>query len=282
MVTCSAQSRAAGEPLAGTAPFARLWVLLEQPGPWGRQAVLESHLDHEVGRLLAEWAEPHPVRLGLIRRPGRHADVTGELPRRTLLIARVDPGHQWLRYETVSDPRELLDLDPSDLLAADAEQPSQPAAPILAVCTNAKRDQCCAVLGRDLAHELDAAHPDQVWETSHLGGHRFSPTLVSLPSGYLYGGPDAGRLTTSACRGRSTLEPPAQAAELAALRHLGYEHPVPLTVSPRDASTWTVEDATSGTQLDVTISTTTVAEPRPESCLKPARSWERMTAHVAP
>jgi len=245
--------------------------------------VLESHLDHDIGRLLAEWAEPHPVRLGLIRRPGRHADLTGELPRRTLLIARVDPGHQWLRTETLADPRELLDLDPTQLLADDANTPPHGAgSPLLAVCTNAKRDQCCAVRGRDLAHQLDAAHPGRVWETSHLGGHRFSPTLVSLPSGYLYGGPDAGSLSTDACRGRSTLTPPAQAAELAALRHLGYEHPEPLTVSASDASTWTVEDPATNTQLTVSVSTTTVDEPRPESCLKPAQSWERMTAHVDP
>lgn len=269
--------------MAGTAPFARLWVLLEQPGPWGRQAVLESHLNHDVGRLLLEWADPHPVRLGLIRRPGRHADVTGDLPRRTLLLARTDPGQQWLRNETLSDPRQLLDIDPTQLLADGATAPTDATdGPLLAVCTNAKRDQCCAVRGRDLAHQLNVAHPGQIWETSHLGGHRFSPTLVSLPSGYLYGGPDAGDLTTDACRGRSTLTPPAQAAELAALRYLGYEHPVPLAVSVRDPSTWNVKVPATKTQLNVSVSTTTVDEPRPESCLKPARSWERMTANVDP
>ena len=45
---CSALSRDAGEPRGGTAPHARVWVLLEQPGPWGRDAVHDSHLEPEV------------------------------------------------------------------------------------------------------------------------------------------------------------------------------------------------------------------------------------------
>ena len=28
---------------------------------------------------------------------------------------------------------------------------------------------------------------DGVWEVTHLGGHRFSPTLLILPFGYAYG-----------------------------------------------------------------------------------------------
>ena len=51
------------------------------------------------------------------------------------------------------------------------------------MCTNARRDVCCAVRGRPVALEAAAARPGQVWECSHTGGHRFAPTAVVLPHG---------------------------------------------------------------------------------------------------
>ncbi len=101
---------------------------------------------------------------------------------------------------------------------------------MLLVCTNAKRDACCALLGRALSGRLaeDAeTDPDAVWESDHLGGHRFAPTAVVLPSGYVHGRLDgpaaravlreaaAGRVDIQHCRGRSTWSRPGQAAELA-------------------------------------------------------------------
>ena len=93
---CSDYARKLHEPLAGTAPFAVFWLLIEQPGPWGRDALKESHLSPTVGRALADWAaraQDHgPVRLGLIRRPGRHADTHKAMTSRTVLAARSDQG----------------------------------------------------------------------------------------------------------------------------------------------------------------------------------------------
>ena len=233
-------ARAVDEPLAGSAPQARLWVLLEQPGPWGKEAVTESHLDPTIGRALQTWALDHPVRLGLIRRPGRHADDGSKVHRRTVLLARSDPGESWLRREQITDPRSLLDVDLRALLSEPATS-AAPRSPTLLVCTNAKRDRCCALLGRPLAAHLEATTKADIWETSHLGGHRFAPTLVSLPDGYLFGGPLAGTLSTTACRGRSTLVPEAQVAELAALRHLGLRQPRALEVLPGAGGQWRVQ-----------------------------------------
>ena len=42
MTVCSLESRAAAEPLSGTAPYARAWIIIESPGPWGREAVADS------------------------------------------------------------------------------------------------------------------------------------------------------------------------------------------------------------------------------------------------
>lgn len=279
-LTCSAIRAQTDEPLAGTAPHARLWILLEQPGPWGRDALVESHLPLDVGRSLAALADARPVRLGLVRSVGAHADSHGG--QRTLLIARTDAEASWLVARSVADVASLTSqLDVDALLAADTAPEHLPGEPLATpataclVCTNAKRDQCCAVLGRPLAASMAAevGTGTQVWETSHTGGHRFAPTFVSLPDGYLFGGPDAASRSLDACRGRSSLPQAAQAAELAVLRHLRAHTPRPLDVHPAEAGRWRVAEDGQGFLVEVEQR---AGVNRPESCGKaaaPSHPW---------
>lgn len=285
-LTCSATRAAVGEQLAGTAPHAEVWVLLEQPGPWGRDALTESHLPVATGRALADLAHDRPVRIGLIRSVGAHAD-NHDGPR-TLLIARTSTPGSWIAARLVHDVSALPNLlDVDRLLAATAAPDDLAGVPIpaparvLLVCTNAKRDQCCAVLGRPLAASLSSSATGtnvEVWETSHTGGHRFAPTFVSLPDGYLYGGTDAATQSLGACRGRSALTPDAQVAELAVLRHVGAAEPRPLKVEQAGAF-WRVE--AGGQSFSVSVDSTPSVE-RPESCGKPpvpSRQWSSSVTH---
>ncbi len=75
---CSVQALLAGDSPVATAPPARRWLLVEQPGPWGRDALLQSRFDAEVAPLLAERARAAGLRIQMIRRPGeRLADAGG-------------------------------------------------------------------------------------------------------------------------------------------------------------------------------------------------------------
>jgi hypothetical protein len=89
-----------------------------------------------------------------------------------------------VRGTVLDGPEDLLDLDLDSLPAYDG--------PLWLVCTNGKRDRCCAELGRPIAGLLSQEWADGTWETTHLGGHRFSGTLLALPSGLTL-----GRLDTS-------------------------------------------------------------------------------------
>ncbi|SDM19661.1 sucrase ferredoxin [Allokutzneria albata] len=221
MTTCAAL--AAAEPLAGTAPVAATWLCLEQPGPWGADALVDSHLDRRVGAELARRMKETGVRIVLIRRPGRHPDLHLPRPRRVYL-ASTRPGAAWLARHTVEDPEELLDLD---LTGDEPTFGTVTAAPLLLVCTNGKRDRCCALLGRPIAAELAAEHGEAIWESTHTGGHRFAPAVVALPTGYVHGrldGPQtrellkattAGEMMLQGCRGRATWSRAGQVAELA-------------------------------------------------------------------
>lgn len=149
MSKCATASRDLDEPLAGTAATARTWLLLEQPGPWGAKALTSSHLDPEVGRALEAAAEGTGVRVALIRRPGRHAD-SHPSARRRVYVTHTVPGNTWLRGHVTDRPEELLDLDFTALGAGDHGGFGTPhtGSPLALVCTNGKRDRCCALLGQ--------------------------------------------------------------------------------------------------------------------------------------
>jgi hypothetical protein len=223
---CAVVSENLGEPLAGTAPRAQAWIGIEDPGPWSAKAIRESR----VGwiRELDARAQDTGVGLLFIRRPGRpeRQARTG----RRVLIASTRPGRVAAELVTLTDPDRLADLDLDRLSAGALPGWGRPrTSPQLLVCTNGRRDACCAVAGRALASQLALKHPSQVWECTHLGGHRFAPTALSLPSGYAYGrltrdaalsilrgGIDDAPLLSHA-RGRTTWDELGQAAELAAL-----------------------------------------------------------------
>lgn len=234
MNRCATVSQKQAEPLAGTAAAARTWLLIEQPGPWGAKALTQSRLDPVLGRELESAGAAAGVRVALIRRPGRHADTHGQV-RRRVFLAHTAPGRSWVRTADVDRAEDLRELDLPRLGAGEHTGFGKPyrGDPLALVCTNGKRDRCCALLGRPLAAELLATGGAGVWEITHIGGHRFSPTLLVLPYGYAYGRMSApatkqileevraGRIVIEDCRGRSAWERPAQAAELAVRRLTG-------------------------------------------------------------
>jgi hypothetical protein len=115
--------------------------------------------------------------------------------------------------------------------------------PLLLVCANGRRDRCCGHSGGRLADALwRGPHADRVLTCTHLGGHRFAPTALLLPFGALHGRldePGATRLLTDASRGHmaghtlrghSTLDQPAQVAEVHARAITGHSGCAPLQV----------------------------------------------------
>lgn len=166
----------------GTAGQASFWIALEQNGAWGRDALVESGLDPAVGAALSGAASAAGGKILLIRRPGRHAEQA--TPRRVAYVAGGLGATAWLRKAHLADPAELLDLPWAALAnGRPLDRPGfEASAPVLLVCTNAKRDRCCALRGRPVLTEL-AAQGRDVWECTHTGGHRFAPTGVVLPSG---------------------------------------------------------------------------------------------------
>ena len=253
---CSQVAAAQGEPLPATAPLARTWVVLEQPGPYGRKALHDSHLPAAVGDAFAAATEGTAVTVLLARNAAAHPDRHRPDPHR-FWIAHVSPGGARMRSGRVDDLHELVTGDLPEVMerAGRGELPAWGARstePVLAVCSNGRRDVCCAIGGRPVANALaaDPAYSSHVIEVSHLGGHRFAPTALLLPAGMSYGRLTAesarsavddarkGSLALDGARGLTALARPMQAADLALRAAYGLSRPGELEllrVSPSGA-----------------------------------------------
>lgn len=242
---CSEGAAERSDPLLGTAPPQRDWLLVEHPGPWPVAAPYGTDLSTDLLHRLG-----HPeVRTLLVRphaRPGALRATPGARPR----WFRSHEGA--LRTGRWEHPEDLLvTLDP------DAGSPHPD--PLLLVCTHGVHDVCCAVKGRPVAAALSQRWPDQTFECSHLGGDRFAPNVLLLPDLACYAGMPAehsvatveahlaGRVDVSRLRGVAGLHPAEQVALGAALERWG---PAPVASAvPRlveqvgtfGSGVWTVE-----------------------------------------
>jgi hypothetical protein len=218
---CSATSRALAESMRGTASTATRWLLVEEPGPWGRDALEHGRLPERVAGHLRDQARRHGVRVVLIRRHGRHVPHGIQV-----YAAHAGRRRRWLEHVHLPGHDALLavDLEPirrGEPLGIGTEQPD----PIYLVCTNGRHDPCCSERGRPVANVLQAAFGDRVWEVSHIGGDRFAPNVVCLPAGIYLGRVepevavdvverfDRGRIDLDRYRGRCAYDFATQAAE---------------------------------------------------------------------
>ncbi len=263
---CSALAEELDEPMIGTVDQRIRWLLVEDRSAWGEKAVRDV-----LGAELEAAAKARGMRLLLIRR--REGDPSADAVRRAILV---DTETARMSVRSVTDLGAL-----STLLDASLEDFGAPLTdPILLVCTNGKRDACCALRGRALMTALTVDHAERSWECTHLGGHRFAGNLVCLPHGIVYGrvapsdGPRladaylAGRLDPAFVRGRSAWPAPAQVAEADIRRRLALDGvgDVALGGVAIDDDRASVELEAAGTSHRITLRAARTESPRPISC----------------
>ncbi len=236
---CSNASAGRDEPLGGTAPHARRWLLIEHPGPWAKQPLETVPLAGEWAGRIDDALTAHHGRVLLIRPPGRQPE-DGE----ARLWRVVDMSSARATSGTWTHPQDLVEA----LAALAAPDLEAPAPSMVLICTHGVRDVCCALKGRPVVGMASRAFPDEVWECSHLNGHRFAATALVLPDGTCYGRMDqadavriltqhrVGRIDPEYLRGRTDLTPAAQAAQIWGLTRLAVLDPE----APRGADSITV------------------------------------------
>ncbi|HEX2236526.1 MAG TPA: sucrase ferredoxin [Actinomycetota bacterium] len=206
--------------MLGTASRIRSWLLVEQPGAWGPNAVTESGLDRRLATELKARAGGR-VRVLLTRRSDEETPA-----RRRCFLVHSGAAHPWVRSWDVDDARELLRIDFGALAAGEPLDVGRAQhSSLYLVCTNGSRDPCCDTRGAPTAAALRALRPDHSWECSHVGGDRFAANLVCLPHGIYFGRVEPedlarilslyenGVIDLAHYRGRSCYEPVVQAGE---------------------------------------------------------------------
>jgi len=211
--SCADTCLASGEPLAGTAIRVDVWLMLEYRRAWQAKATDNNTLSPATQSWLNQTVDSFAskgltARVQFIRRPQRQQG-------RQLFVAR----NGQLEGQVVDTDAELAELD---LLAT--QLPALTDTQYF-VCTNAKRDICCARLGRPTYAALHQLVPGRAWQTTHVGGHRYAPNILVLPQAALYGRVtpkdvsgfmrtvEAGELDRRFLRGRTTFSALAQVVE---------------------------------------------------------------------
>lgn len=239
-IYCSELARTAGSPLHGTAIRVDIWLLVEYPRPWKPKALDDNELPAAVGAHLRSLMEDMQRESGVhLRVQFIKQGASDERDYETVILADARGGAPVLRTGQVAHVRDLLEISPDALLGGSLPEPivTEPEPEtdqeIYLVCTNGQRDVCCARFGLPLFESLRMDFGTRVWQTTHLGGHRYAPNLLCLPSGVIYGyvapeqgadlvhAHDSGHISTAHLRGRTALAPGAQSAEFYLRQHLG-------------------------------------------------------------
>lgn len=244
---CADISRQLGEDLIGYGIPTPLYVLIECPRPWAANALDSPALPQDLQRYLRDYPQTHgPIRPLLIcNRETTENKIRVMIFRQPSGFARQYQAREF-QVESLEAvlPRLQAQLSPEadwsgggDRLAGQRD----PRRRDILVCTHGRHDRCCARYGkpfyRQVCDRVAALNLPQVavWEVSHIGCHRFAPTLIDLPSARYY-----GRLTlesftavltrsgtvdvmTDIYRGWGLLPNPAQAVERELILRYGWD-----------------------------------------------------------
>lgn len=191
---CSLVARRSGEDPIGTATSYDAYLFVEVPLAWPHEAfdaksvapglveALNEAQEAQPGlrmQAIVPWPEADPaegIRLLYYRRPPEES--LADMERREYIVA---PGRA---AEVVRALVRGQAVDESVARAVTAA----PDVRDLFVCTHGSRDVCCGQFGYPVFEKLREHYVPQsdgrlrVWRVSHLGGHRFAPTLLEMPS----------------------------------------------------------------------------------------------------
>lgn len=271
---CSDQFRAFEASPAGTTPRFSGLLLVELPQPWPKDVYRDPRLEAVAARCV----ETRHRLQAVVPQPSADA---GSL--RAVRFSRSSSGSTGFVRTERSFPHQDLDEAVAELLAEPVSDraPAEGVTDVL-ICTHGTRDRCCGSSGTKLHQQVVAAQADaqagasadaspeavRVWRTSHLGGHRFAPTALTLPDGHAWASLDVdllqGVITRSATaasvsahdRGSALFGDPWQ---LAADSALLAEHGWDWITQPRTATTLPAAagdgDGDGGRRRDVEIET---------------------------
>lgn len=195
---CSVVSKAAREDQAGCGASFLGYLGVEVAPPWKyeitesprfpaglREAVERAQKARMVGKFTALFPDPEYSR--------------GGFTRALYLRKPLGPFAAYLKTEYMVPEEEIVPFvetlaeGPDRLSRFEPYEEDASRVRDILVCTHGSHDACCGKFGfplyETLRHGYAAVSEERlrVWRTSHIGGHRFAPTLIDLPEGRYWG-----------------------------------------------------------------------------------------------
>ncbi|HLO87421.1 MAG TPA: sucrase ferredoxin [Nostocaceae cyanobacterium] len=199
---CAQNSRQLGEDPIGNGENIPIYVLIECPTPWTRQAYESKAIPENLRDLKKAWElKNEPIEFLLMYDQENYQSQTI----RVLIFRQVTGFSQgYHKYEfSVAQINEVAPLVNKYLLDKSLDiYNSQSSTRDIFICTHGSNDKCCAKYGnpfyrqvKNIVKNLSLSHV-RVWQASHFGGHRFAPTAIDFPEGRFYGRLDEIAMTS--------------------------------------------------------------------------------------
>ena len=181
---CTVNALDIGAPLMGTASAnTSVWFLLEVPRPWAAKALAVNDLLPQVNETLQKWVHDIPKSNAVFIKKN---NLPVESPK--LIVALTENNDQRIhQFDLSTDYMSMADLPMADIVSGKSKAGQvDNLSPLFLVCTNGKRDNCCAKFGLPVIKAFEDAGDENVWQCTHLGGHRFAAVVGVFPQGLYY------------------------------------------------------------------------------------------------
>ncbi|MEM7772629.1 MAG: sucrase ferredoxin [Cyanobacteria bacterium P01_A01_bin.37] len=205
--SCADQSRRQEVHLIGTAPPTECFVMIECPPPWGHSIQQAKGLPTALREMLDKPDDKkRGIRFFLIHGscdvdPKTHSQ--NFFGRRVLIFQR--PHGFASEYQTTEIQVSNLDeaaIAIQQYFAGDNLSCWTQSTLMrdIFICTHGQHDRCCGRYGYPFYRSAQQLKSEwnipnlRFWQISHIGGHRFAPTLIDLPQGRYYGRMDLDSL----------------------------------------------------------------------------------------
>ena len=229
--SCSEHTQTIGLDPRGTALNIDALVLIELPLPWPKPVFthsdlkgLESLIHTSMGLTRVLACQP--------RSDEQNTTVT--------IFSKEDATFdRWVfELESKDSLMELIETlissKPEKITASEQIKENKEA---VLLCTQGSHDICCGSRGTRLANQIEEqASKIDLFKVSHLGGHRFSPTVMTMPDGRMWAGLDLETIfsilekkievkkVAKLCRGWiGAAKGPEQIAEIEIFKQTGWE-----------------------------------------------------------
>ncbi|MEM6869208.1 MAG: sucrase ferredoxin [Cyanobacteria bacterium P01_C01_bin.121] len=207
---CAIANQQTGEDLIGTAGHYQTYVLIECPRPWAAKVFTSEKIPANLRDYVKSIKAQRSIQFLAISR----GDIAATESVTVMVYERTLPSDVALSKQGSASRESIhtyrgyeFQLDSLSQVVGCLEahwQGDRIGQPItqkdILICTHGMRDKCCARFGHTFFREAARSVKQgrlpsntRIWKVSHIGGHRFAPTAISLPDGRYY-----GRLTIEA------------------------------------------------------------------------------------